>query len=127
MICKSAKVQFVPHDVIAGILALVKSEYLTGNRRKFHQAIHELRESRQILKCFSFGQDSFSRTLDEILDFMELSQLMTGELPDFKRSILNTRAQKTIRQNLPQHFNGIQIKELQQIAQKLEEICRPPF
>ncbi|TRZ83494.1 hypothetical protein D4R86_00675 [bacterium] len=124
---KSVKARFVPYDVIAGILALVKGKYLASSRRKIHQAICELRKSHQLLKCFPFDQDSFSCVLGESLDLLELSRLMTGESPDFRRLVLDPKHQKRIYQKLPQHFNDAQIKELQQIAQEFEERCKSSF
>ncbi len=121
------KAKFVPYDVIAGILALVKGKYLDSSRRKIHRAICELRKSYQILKCFPFDQDGFSCVLDESLDALELSRLTMGELPDFRRLVLDQKHQKIICQKLPQYFNDAQIKELQQIAQKFEEKCKPSF
>lgn len=125
--------EFVPDDVIAGILGFLdppkETTYLTGDPRVIHEAIFALRDKYPLLKVFPFSQGDiypFSRYLEEVLSRLQVARLLGMENPDFKRYIVKQRAKKIIRERVHKRFNDEQSAELQKIAREFEDRCLAP-
>lgn len=80
--------RYLPSDIIAGMLAHVNKDYFTGNPKRIHEAVFELRTHFKILKAFHFSKYDvypFSRELEKVLFSLQRARIIGMENPDFER------------------------------------------
>lgn len=118
--------KYLPSDIVAGMLAYVDKDYFTGNPKRLHETIYELRKHFKILKAFPFSKYDvypFSRELEKVLFSLQRARIIGMENPDFERFVIKKEGKKYINERILKRFTENEKKILKKIGKQFAKEC----
>ena len=121
---------YVPSDIVGGIVAYLKSTRFSGSTETIHTNIARLRAYYPLLRRFSFSRhDAFpySRRLEQALSVLQRSRKSGMENPDFDTYIVSDEAKSYFQVEVLPRFTEAEREQLKEIAEVFEAECPPPL
>jgi len=117
---------YLASDVLSVILGSLSVEKFSGDPEKIHSTLALVKRHYPILDVFSFTSGDvypFSRDLEDSLNILQRSGMISMANPDYDTFIVNTNGRKIGSQLASTLFNESEQKQLREISHIFQEEC----